>query len=147
MTSSNGPTESGLRILILDDEPIVCKRLKPAFHKMGHVVETFTDSGSALARLREAEFHVVITDLKMEGVDGMQVLTEVKNGSADTHVIIITGFATLETAKESYRKGAYDFVAKPFKLREILDCIKRIEDQVRGRRLSSNPINGTETGT
>lgn len=48
----------------------------------------------------------------------------------------ITGFATLETAKESYRKGAYDFVAKPFKLKEILDCIKRIEDQVRGRRLS-----------
>ncbi|MFH0782843.1 MAG: response regulator [Pseudomonadota bacterium] len=130
MTTATGSVGSPLRILILDDEPIVCKRLKPAFQKLGHEVEIFTDSASALARLKEATFNIVITDLKMEGVDGMQVLAEVKNGSADTHVIIITGFATLETAKESYRKGAFDFVAKPFKLRDILDCIKRIEEKI-----------------
>ena len=116
-----------LRILILDDEPIVCKRLKPAFQKMGYDVETFTNSASALERLREKDFHIVITDLKMEGVDGMQILAAAQEAYSDTHVIIITGFATLETAKESYRKGAFDFIAKPFKLSDILDCVKRIE--------------------
>ncbi|MDR2550161.1 MAG: response regulator [Desulfobulbus sp.] len=120
-----------LRILILDDEPIVCKRLKPAFQKLGHTVETFTDSGQALARLGEAVFDLVITDLKMEGADGLQILNGAKASSPATQVIVITGFATLETAKESYRKGAFDFVAKPFKLRDILDCVKRIEDRRR----------------
>lgn len=120
------------RILILDDEPIVCKRLKPTFEKMGYEVETFTDSASALTRLGQATFNIVITDLKMEGADGMQVLLGAKASSADTHVIVITGFATLDTAKESYRKGAFDFVAKPFKLGDIVECVKRIEDKQRG---------------
>ncbi|WP_028318758.1 response regulator [Desulfobulbus elongatus] len=132
MTTATDGAAAPLRILILDDEPIVCKRLKPAFQKMGHEVETFTDSNAALARLREARFDVVVTDLKMEGADGMQILNGAKDSAADTQVIVITGFATLETAKESYRKGAFDFIAKPFKLRDILDCVKRIEDKRRG---------------
>ena len=136
-TDASGPP---LRILILDDEPIVCKRLKPAFQKMGYEVETFTDSAAALARLRAERFDIVITDLKMEGADGMQVLADAKEIAADCHVIVITGFATLETAKESYRKGAFDFVAKPFKLRDILDCVKRIEEKHR-----SNPAQDLET--
>jgi DNA-binding NtrC family response regulator len=119
------------RILILDDEPIVCKRLRPAFQKAGYEVETFTDSASALARVEEARFDIVITDLKMEGVDGMRFLSRVKELSADTGVVVITGFATLDTAKESFRKGAFDFVAKPFKLSDILDTVRRIEDKQR----------------
>ena len=136
MIQEEDSSASRFRILILDDEPIVCKRLKPAFQKMGYYVETYTESASALARLKETSFDVVITDLKMEGADGMQVLAKVKEASARTHVIIITGFATLETAKESYRKGAFDFVAKPFKLSDILDCVKRIEEQRKAARLA-----------
>lgn len=139
MTTATDTAVSPLRILILDDEPIVCKRLKPAFQKMGYEVETFTDSASALARLRETVFDIVITDLKMEGADGMQVLTGAKESSTETHVIVITGFATLDTAKESYRKGAFDFVAKPFKLRDILDCVKRIEEK-RLRAQAADPL-------
>lgn len=139
MTTTTVTAGAPLRILVLDDEPIVCKRLKPAFQKLGHEVETFTDSGSALARLREAAFDVVVTDLKMEGADGMQVLAGAKESSPDVHVIVITGFATLETAKESYRKGAFDFVAKPFKLRDILDCVKRIEEKKRGGQTPDAP--------
>lgn len=131
MTEETHSTEPRRRILILDDEPIVCKRLKPTFQKMGYEVETFTDSSSALARLRETTFNIVITDLKMEGADGMKVLMGAKESSPDTHVIVITGFATLDTAKESYRKGAFDFVAKPFKLGDIVDCVKRIEEKQR----------------
>ena len=127
MTTATDGAAAPLRILILDDEPIVCKRLKPAFQKMGHEVETFTDSNAALARLREARFDVVVTDLKMEGADGMQILNGAKDSAADTQVIVITGFATLETAKESFHKGAFDFVAKPFKLADILDVVARLE--------------------
>ena len=123
-----------LRLLILDDEPIVCKRLKPAFQKLGNEVETFTDSTSALSRLRERSFDIVITDLKMEGADGLQVLAGVKEVSPATRVIVITGFATMETARESYRKGAFDFIAKPFKLGDLVECVQRIEQTLRHDR-------------
>lgn len=129
MKPESNQQQARLRILILDDEPIVCRRLKPAFEKRGYAVETYTDSASALARLQEVRFDIVITDLKMEGVDGMQILTQAKKTAANTRVIIITGFATLETARESYHQGAFDFVAKPFKLRDILECVKKIEEQ------------------
>ncbi len=121
------PSTEKTRILILDDEPIVCKRLKPAFQKAGYEVETMTDSASAMTRFEQAPFDVVITDLKMEGMDGMSFLAKIKEISPDTGVVVITGFATLDTAKESFRKGAYDFLAKPFKLNDILEIIKRIE--------------------
>ena len=81
MTQETNQEEPRLRILILDDEPIVCKRLKPAFQKLGYEVETFTESASALARLQETSFDIVITDLKMEGVDGMQILTQAKESA------------------------------------------------------------------
>ncbi|MEZ0575785.1 response regulator [Halodesulfovibrio aestuarii] len=132
MTEESNGNGKRFRILILDDEPIVCKRLKPAFQKQGYEVETFTESASALARLKDTAFDIIITDLKMEGADGMQVLSTAKAVAPETRVIIITGFATLETAKESYRKGAFDFVAKPFKLGDILDCVRKIEQELRG---------------
>ena len=118
-------------ILILDDEPIVSKRLKPSLEKKGYDVETFTESLAALMRVKEKQFDIVITDLKMEGLDGMQFLTEVKKKSPDTEVIVITGFATMETAKESFQKGVFDFLAKPFKLGEISAVVSRAEHKKR----------------
>jgi DNA-binding NtrC family response regulator len=120
-----------LRILILDDEPIVCKRLQPAFEKKGYEVEIFFQSEEALQRFRKSRFDIVITDLKMKGLDGIQFLSEVKASSPETEVIVITGFATMETAKESFRRGVFDFLSKPFKIGEILDVIKRAEMKIR----------------
>ena len=88
----------------------------------------------ALGLLGGSEFDIVITDLKMEGLDGMQFLTEVKSRSPATEVIVITGFATMETARESFKKGVFDFVAKPFKLGEIQDIVKKAEIQVQQNR-------------
>lgn len=133
-TASEAPILQKTQILILDDEPIVCKRLKPAFQKAGYEVETFTDSATAAARIEEKKFDIVITDLKMEGIDGMQFLTRIKDRSPETGVIVITGFATAETARESLREGAFDFVAKPFKLSDILDIVRSLEQRVGGRR-------------
>lgn len=122
-------TETRTRILILDDEPIVCKRLKPAFEKLGYEVEIFMDSTVAMERIKEKIFDIVITDLKMKGIDGLQFVDAVKAKSPDTEVIVITGFSTMETAKESFKLGVFDFVAKPFKISEIHAIVQKAEQK------------------
>ncbi|MGC8603371.1 MAG: response regulator [Desulfomonilaceae bacterium] len=124
---------SKLKIMVLDDEPIVCKRLKPALEKQGYEVDTFTQSLEAMEQIKKINYDIIITDLKMKGVDGMQLLTEAKQRSPKTEVIVITGFATMETAKESFHKGVFDFIAKPFKLSEIQDVVTRAEAKIRGQ--------------
>jgi DNA-binding NtrC family response regulator len=121
-----------LRIMVLDDEPIVCKRLKPALEKQGYEVDTFTQSVEAMEQIKNIDYDIIVTDLKMKGVDGMQLLTEAKRRSPKTEVIVITGFATLETARQSFQKGVFDFIAKPFKLSEIQEVVKRAEAKIRG---------------
>jgi DNA-binding NtrC family response regulator len=121
-----------LKIMVLDDEPIVCKRLKPALEKQGYEVDTFTESSDAMEQIRQIDYDIIVTDLKMKGVDGMQLLTEAKRRSPKTEVIVITGFATLETARQSFQKGVFDFIAKPFKLSEIQEVVKRAETKIRG---------------
>jgi DNA-binding NtrC family response regulator len=125
----NSDSSPKLQVLILDDEPIVCKRLKPAFLKAGYDVETFTDSAHAMERVFEKNFDIVITDLKMEGISGMEFLSEVKKRSPHTEVIVITGYATLEAHKESMQKGVFNFVAKPFKLTDILDMVTQLKKE------------------
>ncbi len=123
------PDRARTSILMLDDEPIVCKRLRPFFQKAGYEAEAYSSPLEALERVKARRFDVVITDLKMEGLDGLTFLEKVKVLHPDTDVIVITGFATMETARESFRKGVFDFVAKPFKLTEILDVVRRIEKE------------------
>jgi DNA-binding NtrC family response regulator len=90
----------------------------------------FSRSSEASDRIMEKDFDIVITDLKMQGLDGMQFLTMVKDRSPRTEVIVITGFATMETAKESFQKGVFDFLAKPFKLGEIQEVVRKAEKKV-----------------
>lgn len=110
-------------ILILDDEPIVGKRLQPSLERKGYEVEVFTAGSEAMARLAQRRFDIVITDLVMEGMDGMQVLTAVKEQYPETEVIVITGYATMEKVRETFNRGGFDFLAKPFKLGEIVEVI------------------------
>jgi DNA-binding NtrC family response regulator len=117
-------------ILVLDDEPIVLKRLTPALQKAGYEVEVFSQSSEASERIKGKNFDIVITDLKMPGLDGMKFLTMVKDRSPKTEVIVITGFATMETAKESFQKGVFDFLAKPFKLGEIQEIVEKAEAKI-----------------
>ena len=64
--------------MVLDDEPIVCKRLKPALEKQGYEVDTFTQSSEAMEQIKQVEYDIIITDLKMKGIDGMQLLERSK---------------------------------------------------------------------
>ena len=112
-----------LRIMILDDEPIVGKRLKPALEKSGFIIEVFEDGTTALRRLQEQQFDIVVTDVRMGDVDGIQVLEHVMAQCKTTKVIIITGYATVEVAREALVKGAFDFIAKPFKPNDLRAAI------------------------
>jgi DNA-binding NtrC family response regulator len=114
-----------LQIMLVDDEPIVGKRLKPALAKYGLEVEVFEDANLALKRLGEKEFDIVVTDVRMEDVDGIQVLETVLARSDRTKVIIITGYATVEVAREALVKGAFDFIAKPFKPGDLRAAINK----------------------
>jgi DNA-binding NtrC family response regulator len=120
---------TGKKILVLDDEPIVGDRMKPALEKLGFHVEAFTESQAAVQRIVEEDFDVLVTDLKMQKPDGLEVMDFVKQHSPSTKVVIITGFATVDTAVETMKGGAVDFIAKPFKIRELCDLIVRLTSE------------------
>ena len=124
-------SDPAIQIMVLDDEEIVGKRLKTALEKSNYEVEAFHNSQEAVARIAEKEFDIVVTDVRMEGIGGMEVLEHVLERSARTKVILITGYATVEVAREALTRGAFDFIAKPFKpdtLREvILKAVKELD--------------------
>jgi CheY-like chemotaxis protein len=120
-----GPTGEKLQVMILDDEPIVGKRLQPTLTKAGFEVEFFEDPAKALSRLNEKEFDIVVTDLRMEGLDGIHVLEHIMERCKHTRVILITGYATVEVAREALVKGAFDFIAKPFKPRDLTAVVNK----------------------
>jgi DNA-binding NtrC family response regulator len=115
-----------LRILVVDDERIVCDRLSEEFQTLGFEVETCMESTDALARLAERPFDFVITDLKMRGPGGIEIARFVKENCPATRVIVVTGFATVETAKQALREGAVDFVPKPFKMGQVTSIVQRL---------------------
>jgi DNA-binding NtrC family response regulator len=117
--------EQKLQVLILDDEPIVGKRLAPALAKMGCEVESFEDPKKALQRIGEKIFDIVVTDIRMEDIDGIEILEKVRARSEHTKVIMITGYATVEVAREALGKGAFDFIAKPFKPNDLREVVGR----------------------
>ncbi len=114
-----------LEVMVVDDEPIVGKRLKPALTKYGYDVEVFDNPVKAIDRFDEKEFDVVVTDLRMEDLNGIQVLEHVTARAAKTKVIFITGYATVENAREALVKGAFDFIAKPFKPNDLRMAITK----------------------
>ena len=117
--------EKRLQVLVLDDEPIVGKRLQPALAKVGCDVEVFDAPRPALERIEGKRFDVVVTDIRMEEIDGIEVLEKVLARWPETRVIMITGYATVEVAREAMAKGAFDFNAKPFKPQELRDVIAK----------------------
>jgi DNA-binding NtrC family response regulator len=117
--------EKRLQVLVLDDEPIVGKRLQPALAKVGCDVEVFETPRPALERLATKRFDIVVTDIRMDEIDGVEVLERVLARWPETKVIMITGYASVEVAREAMAKGAFDFIAKPFKPQELRDAIAK----------------------
>jgi DNA-binding NtrC family response regulator len=122
-----------IEIMVLDDEPIVCERLQNYLEKKGMSVETFNESQKALDRLKEKKFDVIVTDLKMEGPTGMDVLLAVKRLEYDSEVILITGYGTGETIRGAEAVGAFEYVDKPFRMSDMHNLVKKAAKRARKR--------------
>ncbi len=113
------------KILVVDDEKIVCDMSKIILQKEGYAVDTFTDSQLALDAIRQTRYDLVVTDLKMENVSGMDILREVNQLYPETKVIMLTAYATLDATIEAIRERIYDFFPKPVKIEELKKSVKK----------------------
>ena len=123
--------ENNEKILIVDDEQIALENLEIIMEKENYDVKTSSSGKEALKMLQKQEFDVVLTDLRMDEVDGMQILTECKKLYPESEVIMITAYASLPSAIETMKKGAYYYLAKPFKLDEVRKVVKEALEKVK----------------
>jgi ATP-dependent Lon protease len=129
-----------LRMLVVDDEEMTRLNLEHVLKKEGYEVFTAQNGAEALDLLAQNRFDVILTDLKMDKVDGMTLLTQAKQDHPDTEVIIITGYATVPMAVEAIQKGSYQFLAKPLKLDDIRGTVKKALLRNRDKFKAAGPI-------
>lgn len=128
---------AGMRLLVVDDDEVFREELQSLLQDEGHDVRTASSAPKAIQALEERELDLVFTDLKMPRQSGMSLLREARARWPRTYVVMITGFATVETAVEAMKEGAFDYIRKPFQvaqIRHVLD-LARQEMQFTGRDL------------
>ncbi|MBU2559898.1 response regulator [archaeon] len=119
------------KILVVDDEETARITLEALLKKEGHDVAIAKNGKEAIAKIKSDTFDVALVDLVMPDMDGMTVLNEIKSKNPATHVIMITGFGTIEGAVEAMKVGATDYISKPFKKNEIENLIRRTLEEAR----------------
>lgn len=112
------------KVLVVDDEPVVCRSCRRILAGQGYVVETVGSGREALERLGREQYDVLIVDLKMPEVSGIEVVEEVSARELDTAVIVMTGYATYRTAVEAMQLGAFDYIPKPFTPDELTTVVR-----------------------
>jgi DNA-binding NtrC family response regulator len=120
-----------VELLVLDDDPKMVEGLSEILEGEGYVVTPFESPDSALVVLKRQRFSIALVDLIMPGKNGIDVLKEINKHCPNTKVIIITGFATIESAVEAMKAGATDYISKPFKINEIQNVIKKVLEEIR----------------
>jgi DNA-binding NtrC family response regulator len=116
-------------LLIVDDDSLVCESLKEMLQMEGYQVDTAPDGERALAKLREGQFRVILSDIQMPGVDGLELLRELKGRSPDTPIIFITGHGHIDGAVEAIKLGAYDYITKPIEDLRLKLSLRRALEQ------------------
>jgi DNA-binding NtrC family response regulator len=118
------------RILIVDDNREIRTILVEYLKEEGHVAEGAGDGKEALARHDQTPFDLIITDLNMPGMTGIELIKEIGKAETTTEFIIITGYASLDTAIEAVKAGAFDYIVKPFRIEELRVVIKNVKDKI-----------------
>lgn len=112
------------RILVVEDEEIALKNLSHILKKEGYDIDEAGSGKKAIERLQQNVYDLVLTDLKMEKIDGMEILDRTRKLQPDTETIVITGYATVDSAVEALKRGAYHYIAKPYKIDEVRKIVR-----------------------
>lgn len=107
------------RILVVDDEAAALKNLSHLLRKEGYDVTARQSGAAGLQEIQQREFELILTDLRMKGVDGLALLRRARLVQPECEVIVITGHATLDSAVEAMKEGAFHYIAKPYRLDEV----------------------------
>jgi DNA-binding NtrC family response regulator len=118
------------RILIVDDNREIRGILEEYLREEGYLAQGAADGKEALVKYAEAAFDLIITDLNMPGMTGIELIKEIAKGETTTEFIIITGYASLDSAIESVKAGAFDYLVKPFRIEELKVVIKNAKDKI-----------------
>ncbi len=121
----SGFPEDRPRVLVVDDEKFIRDIIADFLGMEGYIVRTAEDGTSAISELERARYDMVISDLKMPRMGGLDLLKEVSRAHPDTLTVIMTGFGTVETAIDAMKRGAYDYILKPFKVEEVVHIVQR----------------------
>ncbi len=122
------------RLLVVDDEAAALKNLAHLLRKEGYAVTACQSGAAGLKEVQQHEFDLLLTDLRMKGVDGMALLRRTRDLQPDCEVIVVTGFASLDSAVAAMKEGAFHYVAKPYRLDEVRQVVKSALDVVRLKR-------------
>jgi DNA-binding NtrC family response regulator len=126
------PPHTALNVLVVDDEPEIRELLVEYFRDHGFETATAGDGRAAIAALERdpARYRLIVTDLQMPGADGLAVLRAAKTANPSCYVVIITGYASLDSAIQAVRLGAYDYLTKPFSMGQIDVVVQRVSDRL-----------------
>ena len=130
LTSDAEPT----RVLVVDDEETVLDIINEFLTLEGYVVELVGSARSAIDRIRTEPFDVILTDLKMPDMDGIELIRRIRDWNPDPVLVMMTGFGTVETAIEAMKLGAFDYILKPFKPDDVVTVLERALEKRRLRR-------------
>ena len=122
--------KASIRIAVIDDEKISGRRLQEHLLEMGHQVDIFYDGETFLKKFLAFPHDLVVTDLKLPGIDGLEILRQSKGRRPETEVVVITGYASVDSAIEATRAGAFHYLTKPIRLDEFENLIRRAIEKI-----------------
>ena len=133
---------SGVKVLVVDDEAVIRRGVCRVLEGRGYQAEASESGYEAVERLQKVPFSIVITDLKMPGMDGIEVLKAIKILQPEVPVIIITGYSTVDTAVEAMKNGAFDYISKPFTPKQIIEMVEKALEQRTAQLQKTHPVVG-----
>ncbi len=132
--------DENFRILVVDDNKELREILGEFLKGEGHDVEGAADGREALEKHSENPFDLIVTDLNMPEVSGMELIRTVRKENPDTEFVIITGYASMDTAVEAVRIGAFDYIVKPFRMEELQVVVKNARDKITLKKLNAKLV-------
>jgi len=123
-----------VRLLLVDDDKEILDQMSKFLERRGFNADTASSGQKAINRIDKEEYDLVITDLKMPRISGMDVLAAVKEKSPSTYVMILTGYGTIETAVNAMKIGAFDYLSKPFKMKDLLEKVDLVRKEMKLRK-------------